>query len=168
MKNDILLMKIVVDFLSQLDNSQIEDLLNKRARLKLEVTAKNKAAITNEGSISEVCNSLEQKTSREDACSYLYTLNLNKTTLKLLVKHYNIPLASKATNTQMTDAIVEAVIGSKLRYDALYNTDFSKSYNFTPTIEEAVDFYRRPLAMPMFIRVCVLRTWYKSCNYTRK
>ena len=126
MKNDILLVKIVVDFLNQLDNRQIEDLLSKRAHLKLEVTTKNETAIPNEDSISEVCNSLEQKMSREDALSYLHTLNLSKPTLKLLVKYYNIPLASKATNAQMTDAIVEAVIGSKLRYDALYNTDLTK------------------------------------------
>lgn len=155
MNNGVLLIKIVLDFLDCLEDSQIEDLLNKRAYLKLEscsnkvsiaqntkeVSAdstcesleakktKNDAQIYSEVqkvSIDSICETLEVKTTRDDAQAYLIELNLTKSILKLLVKHYKIPLTSKATNAQMIDAIIEAVVGAKIRYEALYNTDLSK------------------------------------------
>lgn len=77
-------------------------------------------------SIDTICKTLEAKKERDDAQAYLMELNLTKSILKLLVKHYKIPLTSKATNDQMIDAIIEAVIGVKIRYEVLYNTDLSK------------------------------------------
>lgn len=158
MNSGVLLIKIVLDFLNRLEDSQIEDLLNKRAYLKLEScsnkviiaqttkevsadltcesldakTTKDDAQVCSEVqkaekvSIDSICETLEAKTTRDDAQAYLMELNLTKSVLKLLVKHYKIPLTSKATNAQMIDAIIEAVVGAKIRYEALYNTDLSK------------------------------------------
>lgn len=53
-------------------------------------------------------------------------LNLNKSVLKLLIKHYKIPLTSKATNAQMMNEIIEAAVGVKIRYNALYNTNLNE------------------------------------------
>ncbi len=128
MNSSVLLMKIVFDFLSGLDDSQIEKLLNKEVYIKLEDNRKKKTLIPviEEESISQICMMLEEKTTREDAQSYLIEINPNKSILKLLIKHYKIPMTSKATNQQMINAIIEAVIGSKIRYDALYNTNLEK------------------------------------------
>ena len=122
MKDNVLLLKIIFDFLSQLNEKQLDDLLNKKAKLKLD-TIEKEIEVTKDFSLNSICNELERKNSREDALEYLGELNLNKQNLKTLVRYYKIPMASKATNIQMTDAIIEAVIGSKLRYDALYNTE---------------------------------------------
>lgn len=128
MNSGVLLIKIVLNFLSRLEDSQIEDLLNKRAYLKLESCSNREivAQNTKEVSIDTICETLEAKTTRDDAQAYLIELNLTKSILKLLVKHYKIPLTSKATNAQMIDAIIEAVVGARIRYEALYNTDLSK------------------------------------------
>lgn len=128
MNSSVLLMKIVFDFLSSLDDSQIEKLLNKEVYIKLENNRKKERLIPviEEESINQICMMLEEKTTREDAQSYLIEINPNKSILKLLIKHYKIPMTSKATNQQMINAIIEAVIGSKIRYDALYNTNLEK------------------------------------------
>lgn len=125
---DILILKVVFDFLSDLSAGQIEDLINKRACLKIVSLEKGTGhlLLSNEHEIQEILDCLEKKDTREDALTYLRSLELTKPVLKALVKHYNIPLASKATNVQMTDAVVEAVVGAKLRYDALYNTNLTK------------------------------------------
>lgn len=130
MKENVLLLKIIFDFLNQLSEKQLDDLLNKRAKIKLDTVTINDKEIQldlpNNNMLDEVCVELEEKSTREEAISYLDELKFNKQMLKQLVKHYKIPLSSKATNKQMTEAIIEAVIGSKLRYDALYNTDLNK------------------------------------------
>lgn len=132
MNSNILLMKIVFEFLNGLDDSQIEDLINKKVCLKLQPTLEHdkgkETSIpeTDEYSIDPICTTLEEKMTRDDARVYLTEMGLNKATLKLLVKHYKIPLTSKATNPQMIDAIIEAVVGSKIRYEALYNTNLTK------------------------------------------
>lgn len=128
MNNNVLLIKVVLDFLSRLEDSQIEDLLNKKACLKLESCRQKEIAApkTEDISIDLICTTLEEKTTRADARSYLIEQNLHKSTLKLLIKHYKIPMTSKATNAQMLDAIIEAVVGAKIRYEALYNTNLNK------------------------------------------
>lgn len=128
MNSSVSLIKVVFDFLSSLDDSQIEDLINKKVQLKLEPNRGKKASMPeiDENAIGEICEVLEKETTRENARFYLTEKNPNKATLKSLVKHYKIPMTSKATNQQMIDAIIEAVIGSKIRYDALYNTNLTK------------------------------------------
>lgn len=128
MNNSVLLFKIVFDFLNGLSDSQIEELINEKTHLKIEVnrSKSNPKTILDESSISSICAELEEKTTREAARSYLTGININKAALRLLVKHYNIPLISKATNSQMVDAIIEAVVGSKIRYEALYSTKLTE------------------------------------------
>lgn len=132
MNSNVLLIKIVFEFLNSLEDSQIEDLINKKVCLKLapnlEPDKKKETSIPqiDECSISLICTALEGKTTRDDARAYLAEMGLNKAALKLLVKHYKIPLTSKATNAQMIDAVIEAAVGSKIRYEALYNTNLTK------------------------------------------
>lgn len=45
---------------------------------------------------------------------------------KSYCKRYNIPLGSKDTNVQIIDKLVENVVGSKLKFDALLNTDLKR------------------------------------------
>lgn len=54
---------------------------------------------------------------------YINSLSLLKVDLKENAKKYNIPLGSKETNSQIIKKIVENVIGSKLRFNALLSTD---------------------------------------------
>lgn len=127
MKSDVLLLKIVFDFLSQLSDKQLNDVLNGKAKLRIEVDANDEIAESSKVfSIDSICADLERIDSRDMAIDYFYQLNLSKPILKQLVKHYKIPLAGKATNVQMIDSIIEAVVGSRLRYNALYSTNLNK------------------------------------------
>ena len=40
-----------------------------------------------------------------------------------MAKKYGVPIGSKETNSQIIDKIIENVVGSKLKFDALLNTD---------------------------------------------
>jgi len=128
MNRNVLLIKVVLDFLNRLEDSQIEDLLDKKACLKLE-SCHQKEIVTQrveESPIDVICKTLEEKDTRDAAREYLMELNLNKSVLKLLIKHYKIPLTSKATNAQMMNEIIEAAVGVKIRYNALYNTNLNE------------------------------------------
>lgn len=73
--------------------------------------------------LEEVCSKIESYTTREEVVEYINGLSLLKVDLKAIAKKYNIPLGSKETNQQIVEKIVENVVGSKLRFDALLNTD---------------------------------------------
>ena len=54
---------------------------------------------------------------------YITSLELLKSELKAIAQKYNIPIGSKDTNTQIIDKIIENVVGSRLKFDALLNTN---------------------------------------------
>ncbi len=123
MKEQIELMKVVFDFLDHLSEEQIRMLVSQKAKLRLEIEREMLNEATTKICIDEVCDEIEKFTTREDAIEYISKLSLLKVDLKAIAKKYNIPMGSKETNTQMIDKIVENVVGSKLRFDALLNTD---------------------------------------------
>lgn len=101
-------------------------MLVKKAKLKLEIEKEIAEKPTTQICIEEVCNKIEEFTTREEALEYINTLSLLKVDLKAIAKKYNIPLGSKETNRQIIEKIVENVVGSKLRFDALLNTDLKR------------------------------------------
>ncbi len=123
MKEQIELMKVVFEFLDHLSEEQIRMLVSQKAKLRLEIEREMLNETTTKICIDEVCDEIEKFTTREDAIEYISKLSLLKVDLKAIAKKYNIPMGSKETNTQMIDKIVENVVGSKLRFDALLNTD---------------------------------------------
>lgn len=44
----------------------------------------------------------------------------------IFAKKYNIPLGSKETNSQIVEKIVENIVGSKLKFDVLLNTNLKQ------------------------------------------
>ena len=131
MKDNIQLFKCVFDFLDHLSEEQLSLLINKKAKLKLELIKEQANESTKEITeikgeqicIENVCKHIESYMTREEAMEYLYNLQLLKNDLRSIAKHYNIPLGSKETNSQIMEKIIENVVGSKLRFDALLNTD---------------------------------------------
>ncbi|EOS29997.1 hypothetical protein C807_02391 [Lachnospiraceae bacterium 28-4] len=126
MKKQVRLLKIVFDFLEHLSEEQLELLISKRARLKLDIGREVREEFTTEICIDEVCDEIEKFTTREEAKQYIEGLSLLKVDLKAIAKRYNIPLGSKDTNVQIIDKLVENVVGSKLKFDALLNTDLKR------------------------------------------
>lgn len=125
MKEQIQFLKIVIDMLSQLTEDQLNDLATKKARLRLEYPKKLEESQPTLMEMEEIFKKLDSFKSREDAYTFFEGFVTTKTDLRNIAKHYNIPLASKDTNAQLIEKIVENVIGSKLRFDALLNTNLN-------------------------------------------
>lgn len=129
MKNDVQLLKIVVDFLSRLSDEQVNDLLNKNARLTLEAVSKKKdtpKSPQDEETLANICAQINAFSTREDAQTYFATKKFSKKMLQTIAKSYDIALTSKDSRETITNKIIETLIGSKLRFDALLTTDLSK------------------------------------------
>lgn len=127
MKDQIQLLKIVFDFLDNLSEEQLKLLVTKKARLILEIEKK----ISEESKpiqicVEEICEKIEGFMTREDALEYIMGLSLSKSELKAIAKKYDIPIGSKETNNQIVDKIIENVVGSRLKFDALLNTDLKR------------------------------------------
>jgi viroplasmin and RNaseH domain-containing protein len=69
----------------------------------------------------EVCEKVQTFNSREEAREYLENLNYKKSQLIEIARYFKIALLSKDTKTLIIDKIVEIVVGSRLRFDALLN-----------------------------------------------
>ena len=110
LKEQVQLLKLMFDFLDRLSEEQLQLLLTKKAKIKLEIEKEIMDDPTTHICLEEVCSKIESYTTREED-------------LKAIAKKYNIPLGSKETNQQIVEKIVENVVGSKLRFDALLNTD---------------------------------------------
>lgn len=123
MKEQIELMRVVFDFLDHLSEEQLKMLVYKKAKLRLEIEREIVTETVTQICIDEICDEIENFTTREEAIEYISKLSLLKVELKAIAKKYNIPVGSKETNTQIIGKIVENLVGSKLRFDALLNTD---------------------------------------------
>jgi hypothetical protein len=123
LKEQVQLLKLMFDFLDRLSEEQLQLLLTKKAKIKLEIEKEIMDDPTTHICLEEVCSKIESYTTREEVVEYINGLSLLKVDLKAIAKKYNIPLGSKETNQQIVEKIVENVVGSKLRFDALLNTD---------------------------------------------
>ena len=128
MKNTITLLKVVFNFLDTLSDEQIRDIIDKKVKLRVgsqHSTRKGSVDDDEESvvDIREICANLDALTTREQASEYFNSLNVGKATLKEIAKHYDIPFHSKDTNARLIEMIIENVIGSKLRSDAIFSTN---------------------------------------------
>lgn len=134
MKDTVKVMKFIFNFLDQLSESELTDVLNNKVELKLE-SKSNKNTITKKDTkntssnnlptnqLKDICDGLETMSSRAVAMDYLEKQNITKANLKAIASRYNIPVTTKDTNAKLIAKIVEGVVGSKLRFDALLDTD---------------------------------------------
>lgn len=125
MKNEIKLIKIIVDMLDNLTEEQLSAILEKRAHLRLEFSAVQKESKISSEFSDEFYVQLENCPSREIAQELFEKNNFKKTILKTIARHYSIPIGSKDSNSQIIDKIIETVVGSKLKFDTLLNTNLN-------------------------------------------
>lgn len=124
MKNQIQLLKIVIDFLDGLSEEQLRMIATKKTRLTLETENTTKKEIKSLPiCVDEICEKMEAFSTREEAMEYITNLGLLKSELKAIAQKYNLPIGSKDTNTQIIDKIIENVVGSRLKFDALLKTN---------------------------------------------
>ena len=126
-KDEIKLIKIVADILDELSEEQLTAILEKKARLKFEFTTIQKTDDTVDELSDDFYTQFEMCQSRESAQRIFDTSNFQKSTLKSIAKHYSVPVGSKDRNQQIVSKIIETVIGSKIKYDTLLNTNLGGS-----------------------------------------
>lgn len=129
MKDEIKLMKFIFDFLNKLNEKQLDDLLHKKAKLNLDYPVdKNREEIDFKlkAEVDNVVLKLQNSNTREQALKLLNNEKNSKKILKEIAKKFNISINYRDSNQIVIDKIIENVIGSKLRFDALLNPDIKK------------------------------------------
>lgn len=121
MKDNIKLMKLVFDFLDKLSESQINELLTKKSKLKVEKLVKEDKEMSNNEmeKIDNIYKDLVKVNTREEAIALLESNKLNKKELKILASSFKVLVNSKDSNQIIIKKIVEAAIGSKIKFNTL-------------------------------------------------
>lgn len=129
MKETVTLLTLVFNFIDGLEEGDINALLSKKARLAILYTQKEKTdsetALSLE-QINEIAHNIESYSARNDAIEYLKDLNLKKDELIKIAKQFEISIKKKDSNANLVNLIIEGVVGSRLRYDALLHTNIEK------------------------------------------
>jgi hypothetical protein len=73
--------------------------------------------------VNTVCEKLETMTSREEARELLEQIKDRKTLVAIAEKY---SLNSRRNMADLREAIVESVVGAKIRFEVLLNMDFNK------------------------------------------
>lgn len=121
MKDYIKLQKVIIDFIDQLTEEQIAELLSKKAKLKIEKTEFKKKTLNID--ISGITTKLDNFESRIEAEEYISSISPNVDLLRQLSKHYSIANYSKLKSQDMIEKIISATVGTKERHKALYETN---------------------------------------------
>jgi hypothetical protein len=125
------LLKIFFDSLSELSSKRLEELAEGKLVIKFEYLqddkvkklAPPKAQPKAESVPDEVCEKVNAFNSREAAREYLENLNYKKSQLIEIARYFKIFLASEDTKALIISKIIEGVVGSKLRFAALLDSD---------------------------------------------
>ena len=130
--------RVFAEFVSQTQEKDLVALVRGDARLKIVYSdvAEMKSGHGTDGALTEcittkrtgdrevteyrrVVNELENLSSREEAVDLLAKKFDSKRALKLLSRHLDLPVQRDDTLPRIRDRIVEYVIGSRLRSDAI-------------------------------------------------
>ena len=128
LKKIITLFKIFFTALDKLSESQLNDVAAEKLIIKFEYPPKTKdksapKAERAESVSIDVCKKINEFTSREEAREYLESFNFKKSQLTEIARYYKILGVSKDTKAQLVYKIIEVVVGSKLRFEALLDSD---------------------------------------------
>ncbi len=123
MKLQIQLMKIAFDFLDSLSEKEIMDIINKDAKLSIKYKNKSNIIDVDEELLEELTHNINNFDNRDEAIIYINNLKLTKVVLKELAIKNNVFINSKDTNNIIISKIVEKMIGSKLKFDTLLNSN---------------------------------------------
>lgn len=134
-KNELLrFMRILLNTINGLSDDQIDSLLSGQASLKyFEAKSEAKkvkapADIINT-SLRGITLQLEELHTREEATAYIDSLKLKKESLILLGKLVNANMSSKDTKAAITEKLVEASVGARLRSKAIETINLKRHKN---------------------------------------
>ena len=121
------LISLAINTIAQLKKKDIESLLNNEAVFtvkSIKVRQKKIKSLDNKNieSIEKAIENIDNFTTREEASGYIYSMNLTKAGLTSLSKKLDVHINKSDKKENIINRIVESVIGSKLRVQAIKNT----------------------------------------------
>ena len=115
----------ILSELNSLSDEQLQALMNKEAKFKYfdenKPKEKVKAPSIAQANIEEIIDFVSKCKSTEEAKSYLEKQKLTVAKLQDIAKHRDIPIKYKK-KADTIDALVEILLGARLRYESIQRT----------------------------------------------
>lgn len=119
-KNDIVkVLKKVFDFVLNLEENDMEELLKEKKKLILAEKKINNVKNNNDTNISEIINKLNSFKTREQAHKFLVENKFTVKILKEVASSRSIYIRSRSNKGEIIDKIVEGTIGAVLKINIL-------------------------------------------------
>lgn len=114
--------------LSNINDEQFNKLITNSAKLMyVENEVKKKIETSSSNiEISNLASSIKEFNTREETQKYIEDLKLKKDDLFSIGKLVNANMSKKDTKTKITEKIIDATVGAKLRIEAISQIDLSK------------------------------------------
>jgi hypothetical protein len=119
-------MNLAIGTIAELSEDKIKALLRKEAVFAVKYIKKEEKKIKSSDikefeNMQKYIETLSNFNSREDAIAYLNSLKLNKEKLIILAKTLSVCISKGNRKEEIINKIVEFVVGSKLRVEAIRN-----------------------------------------------
>lgn len=130
MKDVIRDIKYILNVLDGFTEEELESLVNNEARLAIiyndsseKHNKEEKKKNSNEINLLSIIETIDEIATTEEAHKYLDSLKLTKRDLKEIAAHYKISVTTRDTNSILKKKIVDGVIGSKIKFQTLLDTN---------------------------------------------
>lgn len=130
MKDVIRDIKYILNVLDGFTEEELESLVNNEARLAIiyndsseKHNKEEKKKNSNETNLLSIIETIDEIATTEEAHKYLDSLKLTKRCLKEIAAHYKISVTTRDTNSILKKKIVDGVIGSKIKFQTLLDTN---------------------------------------------
>lgn len=119
----VLEMERFLDFLNNLPQAVVKEIENGKKRIEINVISTSKESdepiLHNSVVVSESISLLNSMLSREEAYSYMSSIDLKKADLEAICKQLDLPLTKKENIKTLQEKIIEGTVGYKLRSQAI-------------------------------------------------
>lgn len=119
----VLEMERFLDFLNKLPQAVVKEIENGKKRIEINVISTSKESDEpiqhNSVVVSESISLLNSMLSREEAYSYMSSIDLKKADLEAICKQLDLPLTKKENIKALQEKIIEGTVGYKLRSQAI-------------------------------------------------
>jgi hypothetical protein len=121
------ILRRVSNFLRNLTEAQIDDLIEGRAKITLSGNPRRaqpaKARSSSKEDVERIINELASKSTRAEGVALLDSLGLTRASLRDIALAMKLPAPRTDTVDDLKDRIVDATIGYRLRSDAIREPD---------------------------------------------
>ncbi len=117
---------LVFKTISKLSDEEIEELINKEAKLVYTQKSKsNNKNINSDSKILNICDKLNSIKSKEEAYKLLNDKSIKKDMLIDIAKHMDIHVLKSYNKAKIIDRLIESTVGLSIDRDSINNVDIN-------------------------------------------